>query len=116
MLSCWGDDLYGQTQVMPYGVSTMPVTIQGGFSQISIGEQHVCGLDLNGQLTCWGENWAGQRGLAPGDPNAANPVTPNTVLAPGGVSSWLQISSGGFNSCAIGMNGPATSGPARRTS
>jgi alpha-tubulin suppressor-like RCC1 family protein len=67
-LACWN---------APYSVPT------GQFTAISTGDDHSCGIRLDGSIDCFGSNSAGQIGNAPGG------------------SNWIAISSGAEHSCAI---------------
>ncbi len=40
---CWSDNFFGESQPAP-----------GGFTQVSAGIDHTCGVRSNGILTCWG--------------------------------------------------------------
>lgn len=52
---------------------------------VSAGTQHVCGIQSNGQLNCWGDNSQGQ-------------ATP-----PAG--EFMQVSAGAYHTCALQANG-----------
>jgi alpha-tubulin suppressor-like RCC1 family protein len=77
LLSC-GLQTDGQITCLAENISTL---YPGPFKDLSVGEGHVCALDLNGELNCWGENTLGQ-------------ATP-----PAGV--YLQVFAGENASCAI---------------
>jgi alpha-tubulin suppressor-like RCC1 family protein len=67
---CWGANEGGQVGGSAADVcngaacSRVPVAVSGGlrFGQISVGDQHACGLSDTGTLYCWGKNDAGQLG------------------------------------------------------
>ncbi len=62
---CWGDNGSG---VLGTGNAasalTAPVLVQGGhtFAQLSLMDDHICGVDLGGSAYCWGSNYSGQLG------------------------------------------------------
>ena len=62
---CWGVNWFGQLgdgsttdRVVPTPVPAVP----GGFSKISAGAAHTCGLSTFGRAYCWGYNGLGQLG------------------------------------------------------
>jgi hypothetical protein len=52
-ISCWGDDEAGQSSP-PAGFFD--------YIQVSVGIDHSCGLEADGNLVCWGSNEDGQLG------------------------------------------------------
>lgn len=67
---CWGSNDGGQLGSNAADVCTglpcnrAPLAVAGGlqFTQISVGDQHSCGLSVPGILYCWGKNDTGQMG------------------------------------------------------
>ncbi len=67
---CWGRNDSGQLGIdsdeeyRPYASE-----VEGGhaFVEISAGARHVCAVESNGSLWCWGDNSFGQLGLGKGD-------------------------------------------------
>ncbi len=64
---CWGQNGsagLGDGQIN--GVSNAPVQVlsagMGAPLQIDAGEDHICALDANGDVWCWGDNREGQLG------------------------------------------------------
>jgi alpha-tubulin suppressor-like RCC1 family protein len=63
---CWGLNDNGQVGV---GTWTTPVTspmmidLPGKAMKVDGGDAHTCGINTDGALYCWGDNWAGQLGL-----------------------------------------------------
>jgi alpha-tubulin suppressor-like RCC1 family protein len=64
---CWGDNSRGQLGLGSIDNETThrsPAPVAGGhkFIQLSLGAMHTCGVTLQHQVLCWGENFAGQAG------------------------------------------------------
>jgi alpha-tubulin suppressor-like RCC1 family protein len=64
------------------------------FSSIGAGDQHTCGLTIDGSAYCWGNNWRGQLGTDV-EGSIANPVRVKTGR------TFAVIKSGGEHTCAI---------------
>lgn len=75
-LLCWGNNASGQLgddgQEAESDVPT-PGAGDHGFSDLTAGEAHACGLD-DGVVWCWGENDAGQVGNADRDTDSTTPA------------------------------------------
>lgn len=65
-----------------------------GWSAVSAGGQHVCGLASDGSLWCWGRNNDGQNGTG----NQQDRHVPTQV---GSDTDWAQLSVGYAHTCAI---------------
>lgn len=63
-LQCWGDNRYGQLGNGSPEPQVEPVSVVGGerFEVVSMGADHACALDRQGQAYCWGANHVGQLG------------------------------------------------------
>ena len=67
---CWGYNGYGQLGNDSTSESKTPVLVSQGarpsgditFNSICAGDKHTCGLGSNGNVYCWGNNFAGQLG------------------------------------------------------
>jgi alpha-tubulin suppressor-like RCC1 family protein len=71
-------------------------------ASLSAGNQHVCALLTDGQVRCWGANYAGQLGTAAEAPSASrNPVA--VKLA----GEAVTLSAGFSQTCAVLKNGEA---------
>ncbi|MDG0815430.1 RCC1 domain-containing protein [Bdellovibrio svalbardensis] len=59
---CWGDNSKGQLGIgVNGGVRTQPAKLDLSgpikyFTKVSVGNEFSCGLSINGQIYCWGEN------------------------------------------------------------
>jgi alpha-tubulin suppressor-like RCC1 family protein len=80
--------------------SLSPELVTGGhtFTHVSVGNDHVCGVTLDGRLLCWGDNMRGQLGNGSRKPSAEP-----TEVAGGGV--WSSIDCGGDFTCGIKVDG-----------
>lgn len=67
--SCWGWNDEGALGAGgESGFEPDPRAVAGGaaFRSLSAGGGHTCGLDGDGTLACWGDDWSGQLGLGDG--------------------------------------------------
>ena len=100
---CWGDNEYGELgNGTAGGYAVYPQLVSGNysFSQLGIGESHVCGVLINGTGLCWGENLQG--GL--GDNTTADSYLPNSIY---GNYTFTQITAGDHNTCGLLENDSA---------
>ena len=94
---CWGSNGRGRLGVGDDREgSNVPVSVAGGqtFSQISAGGLATCGVTLDGEGYCWGDNRAGQVG----DGTLADRDTPTAVL---GDLELREIHMGSSHACAL---------------
>jgi alpha-tubulin suppressor-like RCC1 family protein len=105
-LWCWGDnlegkpgqdDLYGSPDVM----SPLRVRVAQGtrWRTLAIGQGHVCAIQDDGSLWCWGRNTNGQLGIG---------LEPGQTRVPGRVGSdsdWIAIAAGQHHSCGVRDDG-----------
>ncbi|HJL01140.1 MAG TPA: hypothetical protein RMH85_15935 [Polyangiaceae bacterium LLY-WYZ-15_(1-7)] len=110
-ISCWGSDRAGQLgngedqpdectddSATTYDCSRTPVEAEidaSTIEQMDLGSEHVCALQTDGTVVCWGANFAGQLGL--GNTDTGN----DTPQAVPGLSDVTQIAVGHEHSCAI---------------
>ncbi len=92
------------TGVMPGATAapapaTPPAAEGGGWSQVSAGYYHTCGIKLGGHLFCWGQDSRGQLGNGGANTNAAVPVEVS------GGATWKSVSAGSASTCAIRLTG-----------
>ncbi len=64
---------------------------------VSASGLHSCGLGVEGDLYCWGDNSHGQLGNSRGGANQKE-ISPSAV---GGGAKWLQADAGLYHTCAI---------------
>jgi alpha-tubulin suppressor-like RCC1 family protein len=102
-LSCWGEEGYGQVGNGEVSYRTIPTAVGGGvsgFSRISTGFEHACGLLDSGEAYCWGRGDSGQLG----DGMYGSSTLPVEVMTS---ASFQEVSSGSFHSCALTPAGEA---------
>ena len=98
---CWGWNLYGQlgdgTRNSRY--IPVPVAVRAGlrFQSLAVGDQHTCGLSVDGTAWCWGDN----RNGALGDRTRVTRVSPVAVA---GRLRFKSISASGIT-CAVAESG-----------
>jgi alpha-tubulin suppressor-like RCC1 family protein len=98
---CWGVNANGEGGHSGGGAASSPVPVTGGhhFSQVAVGQGHVCGLEAGAAL-CWGVNTSGELG------NGGGPSTFVPTLVSGGLN-LASIAAGGFVSCGLTQGGDA---------
>jgi hypothetical protein len=81
---CWGDYSKGQT--------TVP---SSGFTQLSLGWNHTCGLESDGSAVCWGA----------GKTNTGIVPEYGQSIVPSG--TFTQLSAGAYHTCGLRSDGSA---------
>lgn len=108
---CWGGAYHEFQQIAgQYGANVFapveqPTLVEGvsGAVDIAAGEEHICARLVDGQITCWGSNYAGQLGNG-GAPQYIYPWhSPVQVTAYTGAAS--AVSAGGYHTCAVRPDG-----------
>lgn len=109
---CWGRSVRGGLAVGADAVSTpcsatapdacfvIPLKVIGGmkFSQLAVGSEHVCGLDvLTSEAYCWGANTLKAIGAAA---LGTNPVAPSPFPAGYG-AKYVSLSAGQWFTCGL---------------
>ncbi|WP_413288297.1 Ig-like domain-containing protein [Bdellovibrio sp. HCB337] len=89
-LYCWGSNASKQLGDGTTTDSSTPVLIDSGvgYSQVSTGLIHTCGVTTSGGVKCWGSNSNYQIGALPG-------TTPGFLVASGAA----QVSASEYNTC-----------------
>lgn len=105
-LACWGDDGRGELarSIRLYTITLSPVLLGNRrFAEVGVGGAHVCALDLDGAVWCWGDGDRGELGTG-----ASGPMT--SVSKPERVHSSEQFTTvavGGMLTCALNSQGQA---------
>lgn len=92
---CWGNNAFRQLADPLLGSSSTPIVVPNtiGARQLSLGHQHVCGLDTGGSPFCWGRN--GDSQLSGTGGNSPTQVAVPSLVAPS------MLAAGGAFSCAL---------------
>lgn len=104
---CWGDNLelaMGPT-VPALSDQALPIAIGGSAplsAAIDAGDDHVCVIDMVGQVWCWGDNDSLQLGR--GGVDTTDGPDPTAVALPGGLTA-LDLGLGQDHSCAVLSDG-----------
>src|SRR5207245_7594271 len=79
-----------------------PTAVAAGSTwlNVSVGNEHACGLRSDGQILCWGSNFGGQVGTGPTPPDT---TVPNPIAS--AFSDWIVVAAGGEHSCAVRSGG-----------
>ncbi len=105
-LWCWGDNLEGKAaQDDAYGSSDVTAPLRARVAEgsrwrtLAVGQGHVCAIQQDGSLWCWGRNTNGQLGIGP---------EPGQTRVPGRVGSaadWTAIAAGQHHTCGVREDG-----------
>jgi len=101
-LWCWGNNMFGQLGDGSTTDRSIPVRvygISGEVRAVSGGNEHTCALNDSGTAYCWGNNNRGQLGNG----SLQGRLSPSAVVGLG--SGLVEITSGGFHSCALTADG-----------
>jgi hypothetical protein len=103
-VKCWGLNVYGQlgigSNIINTNTPSGPIDFGAGRTamQISLGAIHTCAVLDDGTVKCWGWNYYGQLGIGS---NSTNTNTPSGPIDFGDGRTAMQISAGGYHTCAI---------------
>ena len=104
-LTCWGANYAGQlgNTTIPIdkdSKTATPTPVSGvNWRSESAGRAHVCAVNADGKLLCWGDNKDGQLG-----PKGATSVPTPTIMGTS-AQNWTMVSSGFTHSCAVSTDG-----------
>ena len=106
-IACWGDNNFGElgdgTGVKENPVPTVVVG-PGGYTAVTAGGHHACGLNASGIAYCWGSDFFGQLG----DGRRVNSTTPIPVVTGQQTPLLLaSISAGYSHTCGLVPSGAA---------
>jgi alpha-tubulin suppressor-like RCC1 family protein len=97
-VECWGSNNSGQLGNGTFESNPNPVGIPGlesGVAVVAAGVFHACAVKTNGEVWCWGENFAGELGDGT---NHNNPVPVMVKNFEGGIQA---VAVGGSHTCAL---------------
>ena len=114
-VACWGDAGFAQiakatdrctVSNLPCALTPVPIDGVAGVSQVAVGVWHVCALQRDGRVLCWGGNKHGQVGVSRKSSARCfhdyscvhEPATVPGVRA-------RQVVTGAFHSCALEADG-----------
>ncbi|MNJ98463.1 Regulator of chromosome condensation (RCC1) repeat protein [compost metagenome] len=108
-LFCWGYNYRGELGDGSTSQRNAPVPLSStdgwnaySWKYVSAGSNQTCAIRSDNQLFCWGNNAHGQ--LGDGTTNNSNvPVAVSSTS--GGVDSWIQVTVGSNQTCAIRSDG-----------
>ena len=93
LLSCWGDNAYGQVGKGSGADASIPADVAlGDVVQVAAGSDHTCARQRSGTLRCWGRNDYGQVA-----PTSGSDFKPALVSVP----DVLDVAVGGDHTCAV---------------
>lgn len=101
-VSCWGANETGQLGDGTTMSRPLASGVEQGalvFTAITAGSGHVCARTASGMAYCWGDNGAGQVGVAVGNPFLRTP----TQVA--GLADVVSLAAGSSHSCATTVEG-----------
>jgi alpha-tubulin suppressor-like RCC1 family protein len=107
-LYCWGANNEGalgqgeQGAVGQASATPLLVPLAQPARQVSVGQGHVCAIDQNDALFCWGRDSQFQLGVPPPPPGMEQVRTPTQVVGGG---SYRQVAAGQAYTCAVRKEG-----------
>jgi hypothetical protein len=97
--SCFGANDHGQLgNQTTSGGGSMPTALPGSWLQLSVGQDHACGVAMDHTLSCWGANGFGELGVG----SFVELHEPQPV---GSMSDWASVAAGVDNTCALTLGG-----------
>lgn len=97
---CWGENGKGQVGVGNRDERirlNRKVQREVSFTQLTLGERHVCGLTANGEVYCWGDNALGQLGNG-SEGDRGGRTAPTEVASE---ARFDEVQAGAGHSCAV---------------
>ena len=101
-LWCWGSNAYNVVDPVNGGtgerLTPQPLNFDEDVISVSVGDSHLCTLNAQSQLRCWGSNVFGQLGP---DGSEDVPRYEQIVVPPDGASGWSSLAVGDFTTCGV---------------
>lgn len=95
---CWGSNAFGQLGNQTTVMSVTPIRLPGTWKEISAGQWHACGIQIDGSLWCWGQNRWGQLGVG-------TLFEQHEPVQVGTDTDWTSVSAGKHHTCARKASG-----------
>lgn len=95
---CWGWNQGGQLGTGSVSDQNVPLVLSGAWRELSLGEEHSCGIRTDGTLWCWGRNHHGQLG-------DGTTVSQPVATQVGTETTWTSVSAGLRHTCATTADG-----------
>jgi alpha-tubulin suppressor-like RCC1 family protein len=111
---CWGINGFGQLgdnnspteSASPVPVGTVNVVGETSFMQVSCGNQHTCGLTIDGRAYCWGRDEKGQLGNGDAqNDNAPVPIPVDVSNNPADCRRFVWLAPDLYTHCGLCANG-----------
>jgi alpha-tubulin suppressor-like RCC1 family protein/endonuclease/exonuclease/phosphatase family metal-dependent hydrolase len=101
-LWCWGLNNFAQLGINTSSPRTKPVQVGSGlvWKQVATSWFNTCAIDSTEALYCWGQNLRGAAGVG-----KASRVVPTPRLVGATTDRWVDVSSGGWHTCAVRGDG-----------
>jgi alpha-tubulin suppressor-like RCC1 family protein len=98
---CWGE-LSGN-----YRWTSKPdvFSLVSNVKQLAAGEDHMCALKSDGTIKCWGYGYNGQLGYGSTSSTNFSNSSPDNIRTVSGINNAVEISAGGYSTCARLDNG-----------
>ena len=106
---CWGSNTSGQLGLGNDSTGyRVPRAVVGdlSFADLSLGQDHVCGVTFGGDVYCWGNNEQGQLGVTSTLCRFGSQCRKEPARVEGGIV-LASVSAGAFHTCGIDANGAA---------
>ena len=110
---CWGEDQLGEAgEPGGSGITSKPTRVSGVKDAVSmsVGYWYACAAETTGAVSCWGNDYYGELGVA--SPTELEPCggarCTATAVQVAGVSGATQVSTGPFGACAVLVTGKLT--------